>query len=168
MADNKSCEGKLTTLECMECGYREVFTERQFKFVDGYSCDVCNGPVMPTITKPGEKIKNRKTKKHNININSKKHTAGYLTVKVDIDVSDALKGLKAVERQAKKTARALKEVEGYCSIESLSDDDILQELAKRSWDIDETKLSAQDGTIPCKSFIKMQKNYNNKQGGHEK
>lgn len=33
-----------------------------------------------------------------------------LTVKVNIDVSDALKGLKAVERQAKKTSRSLREV----------------------------------------------------------
>lgn len=34
-----------------------------------------------------------------------------LTVKVDIDVSDALKGLKAVQREAKKTVQALKEVD---------------------------------------------------------
>lgn len=38
-----------------------------------------------------------------------------IKVDVDIDVSDALKGLKAVERQAKKTARALKEVETITS-----------------------------------------------------
>ncbi|NEU29935.1 hypothetical protein GN156_03980 [bacterium LRH843] len=34
-----------------------------------------------------------------------------LTVKVNIDVSDALKGLKAVQREAKKTVRVLREVE---------------------------------------------------------
>lgn len=34
-----------------------------------------------------------------------------LKIDIDIDVSSALKGLKAVERQAKKTARALREVE---------------------------------------------------------
>ena len=33
-----------------------------------------------------------------------------LSIKVEVDVSDALKGLKAVERQAKKAARALREV----------------------------------------------------------
>lgn len=65
MADNKSCEGKLTTLECMECGYREVFTERQFKCTDGLSCDVCNGPTQPVITRPGAKINNRRMKKEN-------------------------------------------------------------------------------------------------------
>ena len=103
MADMKSCEGKLTTLECMECGHREVFTERQFKFTDGLRCDVCGGLATPSITKPGEQVNNRRMeKKRNVK------SAGTLTV--DIDVSDALKGLKAVERQAKKTARALKEV----------------------------------------------------------
>ena len=39
----------------------------------------------------------------------KTRSVGKLTV--DIDCSEALKGLKAVERQAKRTARALKEVE---------------------------------------------------------
>ena len=34
-----------------------------------------------------------------------------LTVKIDVDVSDALKGLKAVQREAKKTAKLLKEIE---------------------------------------------------------
>ena len=41
---------------------------------------------------------------------SKKMREG-LSIKVDMDVSDALKGLKALERQAKKTIRALREVE---------------------------------------------------------
>ena len=98
MADNKSCEGKLTTLECMECGYREVFTERQFKCTDGLTCDVCNGPVSPTLTRPGEKIRNRRMKKRN----------GSLSL--DIDCSDAIKGLKSVQREAKKATAALKEL----------------------------------------------------------
>lgn len=34
------------------------------------------------------------------------------SIKLNIDVTDALKGLKAVQREAKKTARALREVEG--------------------------------------------------------
>lgn len=104
MADIKSCEGKLTTLECMECGHREVFTERQFKYTDGLSCEVCNGPVQPAITSPGEKINNRRVKKRE---NAK--SIGTLTV--DIDVSETLKGLKAVQREAKLTIKLLKEVE---------------------------------------------------------
>lgn len=53
---------EITTLECMECKYREVFTKRQFKYTDGLSCDMCKGPVFPTITKPGEEIRNRRIK----------------------------------------------------------------------------------------------------------
>ncbi|TGA95624.1 hypothetical protein E4665_17785 [Sporolactobacillus shoreae] len=36
---------------------------------------------------------------------------GELTVKVNIDCSDALKGLKAVQREAKKATQALKELD---------------------------------------------------------
>lgn len=35
---------------------------------------------------------------------------GGLTVKVDVDVSDALKGLKALRREANKTVKALEKV----------------------------------------------------------
>jgi hypothetical protein len=158
MADIKSCEGKVTTLECMVCGYREVFTERQFKFTDGLRCNGCNGPVQPSITRLGENVRNRKMK-HDENeivtyakykclscdhgdfekgkrkdykevllcpkcnglyvdswkihkyahLKEKKNSVGKLTV--EIDVSEALKGLKAVQREAKKAAQALKEVE---------------------------------------------------------
>lgn len=102
-------ECNITTLECMECGYREVFTERQFKFTDGLSCYVCNGPVNPSITRPGEKIRNRQTKKWNDYYgNPKKRSVGSLTI--DVDCSDAIKGLKAVQREAKKATAALKEL----------------------------------------------------------
>lgn len=107
MADKMSCEGKLTTLECMKCGYIEVFTERQFKFTDGLSCDVCNGPAIPVVTRVGEEIRNRRMKKERKNSTPLKD----LSIKIDIDVSDALKALKAVERQAKRTIRAIREVE---------------------------------------------------------
>ena len=102
MAGNKSSEGKVTTLECIDCGYREVFTERQFKLVDGFQCDACDGPVLPAITKPGEEVRNRKT-------NNKSKSVG--SFHVDIDCSDALKGLKAIQREAKKATQALKELE---------------------------------------------------------
>lgn len=106
MAEKReSNEGKLTTLECMECGYREVFTERQFKYTDGLRCYICDGPVRPVITKPGEPIRNRRMKTKV----KKRITAGELTI--DVDVSDALKGLKAVQREAKKATAALKEFE---------------------------------------------------------
>lgn len=104
MADMRSCEGKMTTLECMMCGYREVFTERQFKFTDGLRCNECDSPVQASITKPGEKINNRRMNKRG---NSK--SVGTLTI--ELDCSDALKGLKAVQKEAKKAAAALREVE---------------------------------------------------------
>ncbi|HEY4600116.1 MAG TPA: hypothetical protein VIG73_02295 [Cerasibacillus sp.] len=62
MADERSYEEKITTLECMVCGYREVFTKRQFKVADGLDCYVCHGPVLPTVTKLGEKLNNRRMK----------------------------------------------------------------------------------------------------------
>lgn len=37
--------------------------------------------------------------------------AGDIYVKVHVDVEDALKGLKAIQREARKAARALREVE---------------------------------------------------------
>jgi NAD-dependent SIR2 family protein deacetylase len=105
MAENReSIEGKLTTLKCMECGYREVFTERQFEFTDGFSCCVCKGPVQRTITRPGDKIRNRKMEPRN-------NATPFEKLTVDIDCKEALKGLKAVTREAKKATAALKELE---------------------------------------------------------
>lgn len=109
MADKKSCEGKLTTLECMECGFREVFTERQFKFTDGLSCLVCNGPVRPAITRPNDKIRNRRMKEFKKLDGNKTVSAGSLIITAD--ASDAIKGLKGVQREARKATAALKELE---------------------------------------------------------
>lgn len=116
MADNKSCEGKMTTLECMRCGHRETFTERQFKTTDGLSCEVCKGPIIPVITRKGEKVSNRrmrakKIKQIGYETERTGNAIGKAMTKIDIDVSDALKGLKAVQREAKKAARALKDAE---------------------------------------------------------
>lgn len=109
MADNKSCEDKLTTLECMECGYREVFTERQFEFTDGLRCYVCEGLVRPSITRPGEKIRNRRMKE---NIGETTAEAGRRISESLINISETIKGLKAIQREAKKATAALKELEG--------------------------------------------------------
>ena len=43
--------------------------------------------------------------------NERQRVANVLSVKVDIDVSEALTGLKALQREARKTARLLREVE---------------------------------------------------------
>lgn len=145
MADNKSCEGKFITLECMRCGHREVFTEHQFKTTDGYSCRKCNGPVRSSLTKPGEPVRNRRMNKNNYVGGVDFSTGKDFTVKVGIDVSDAIKGLKAVQREARKTVQALKEVEGYSKVDELSDDDLVQILIKRGWNVEESELSTDVG-----------------------
>ncbi|MDQ0414222.1 hypothetical protein [Mesobacillus stamsii] len=60
---------KLTTLECLDCGYREVFTEEQFRFTDGLRCHVCDGYVKPALTQKGEMIRNRRLNINNKNMN---------------------------------------------------------------------------------------------------
>ncbi|MCY7451785.1 hypothetical protein MCZ47_16210 [Bacillus altitudinis] len=42
---------------------------------------------------------------------NKRESVGNLNVKVDVDVSDAIKGLKAVQRAAKDATKALAELE---------------------------------------------------------
>jgi hypothetical protein len=42
---------------------------------------------------------------------NKSREIGQLTVKVDVDISEALTGLKALQREAKKAAQALRELE---------------------------------------------------------
>lgn len=161
MADNMSSEGKVSTLECMQCGFREVFTEQQFKLVDGLSCCKCNGPVKHSFTKPNEELNNRRLKhrsgneivtyamyhclrcKHKERVRGKRKDYQEVTVcpkcngafvdrwKLDkytggidisngpdlsvigIDFTDAIKGLKAVQREARKSVAALREVEEY-------------------------------------------------------
>lgn len=46
-----------------------------------------------------------------INLSDKEPGTGALTVKVNIDVSEALTGLKAVQREAREAAKALRELE---------------------------------------------------------
>jgi hypothetical protein len=170
MVDNQSHESKRTTLECMVCGFREIFTERQFKSTDGFSCMECGGPVKHSITKPNEVPNNRRMKGHvrisreasevrrrvierNIshcfNItpkqmetiidlydevkNKEKDSIDFLSidkpsmtklmdtkeptikdirnVTVNVDLSNVIKELKAIQRESKKATSALKELE---------------------------------------------------------
>lgn len=104
------------------------------------------------------------------NSGSIKNETNNLTINtsVSIDVSDALKGLKAVQREAKKTVRALREVEGMSPEQAIlrfSDDDILQELSKRGWEIEEDKFTSVDGKRHYHTNVKMKKIYNEKIGG---
>lgn len=84
-----------------------------------------------------------------------------LSIKVNIDVSEALKGLKAVQREAKKTARALREVEELSDkrlIDSLTDDEIFDVLARRGWD-SETAVLMDEYKLPVQTSVNMYKNH---------
>ncbi|MGN8647899.1 hypothetical protein ACTNEO_05090 [Gracilibacillus sp. HCP3S3_G5_1] len=87
MADNKSCVDN----ECIRCGktYKKSSDKPSFRKL----CDTCKSE------------ENNKHYDDPKNIN-----AG--TITIDIDCQDALKGLKAIQREAKKATAALKELEG--------------------------------------------------------
>lgn len=88
-------------------------------------------------------------------------TMGELSIKVDIDVSEALKGLKAIQREAKKTARALREVEGMSPKDAIlrfTDDEIFEVLSSRGWDI-ETVVLSDEFKNPNMSSVNMYKNH---------
>ncbi|UFT98106.1 hypothetical protein KO561_12930 [Radiobacillus kanasensis] len=88
MADQKSSEG-MVTYKCMKCFAEMSVCKRRESRMDGRSCFLCRGPI--------QNVEN-------------KESIGSLTV--DVDCSDALKGLKAIQREAKKATAALKELEG--------------------------------------------------------
>lgn len=52
----------------------------------------------------------------------KRKKAGELTVKIDVDVSEALTGLKAVTREAREATKALRELEAELATKSITDD----------------------------------------------
>lgn len=84
--------------ECFSCGHTDKVTCKKSDYDEVMPCPKCEGFFVDIWASGKYKRTVEKSK-----------SIGKL--KVDIDVSDALKGLKAVERQAKKTTRALREVE---------------------------------------------------------
>lgn len=94
MADKKSSEDNVL-YQCIECQRHRVIRNGQ----DGNTCNYCDGYLkaigftnLPTSNE-GKKII---------------HHGG---ITITADVSDALKGLKAVQREARKATQALKELE---------------------------------------------------------
>lgn len=84
-----------------------------------------------------------------------------VNLSVNIDVSPALKGLKAIQREVKKTARALREVEGMSpkdAILRLTDDEIFEVLSSRGWEI-ETAVLSDEFDNPNMSSVNMYKNH---------
>lgn len=107
MAENsESIENEVVTYamyECLVCGHKEKIRGKRKDYSEVVVCPECNGAFIDTF-------KIMKYKNDNKLPSQKKNNE--LSVKVDIDVLDALKGLKAVQREAKRTARILKELEG--------------------------------------------------------
>lgn len=95
MADKQSREADNVLYKCIECDSHTVIKNG----VDSKRCFYCDGMLDPmSLT--------------NLDVtNHSKKTINYGMVTVDIDVSDALTGLKAVQREARKATRSLRELE---------------------------------------------------------
>ncbi|MGE6515198.1 hypothetical protein [Lysinibacillus sphaericus] len=84
--------------ECLSCNHSETVRGERKDYKEALFCPKCKGLFVDIW-----KIRNYE------HLRKPKTSVGSL--KIGIDVSNALKGLKAVERQAKNTVRALREVE---------------------------------------------------------
>lgn len=96
-ADNGEKIGSVR-YDCLSCGHNEIVRRARKHYSEIILCSKCNGLSV-------DMYKNSKY------VHLAKRDKPIGSRKVEIDVSDAIKGLKAVERQAKKTTRALREVE---------------------------------------------------------
>lgn len=64
----------------------------------------------------------------------KQSREGELTVKIDVDVSNALKGLKAIQRETRETIKGLKELETYQEVdEHGAARKLSEEIKKLEW-----------------------------------
>lgn len=95
MADNKKSSKENILYQCLECKRHRVIKNG----IDGSRCNYCDGHLIPIG--PTNLPSTREGKK----------TIHYGELTVGVDVSEAIKGLKAVQREAKKTTAALKELE---------------------------------------------------------
>lgn len=104
MADKQSREGKNIVWKCLECGARHIFHKNDYG-QDGLRCHNCNGIVdMDGFTDEPPTTKYKRGVDHAA-------SGGDLTVRIDIDCSDALTGLKAIQREARKATQTLRELE---------------------------------------------------------
>jgi Zn-finger nucleic acid-binding protein len=101
MAERRESNQKELTLavyKCLCCNHSEHIRGKKEDYSEVKVCPKCNGAFVDTWKIAKYQQSNSK------NLSS-------LRVKIDIDCSDALKGLKAVTRAAKKATDALKELE---------------------------------------------------------
>lgn len=97
MAGKKSSE-VMVTYKCMSCYVETSISKCKQMRMDGRSCFLCNGPIQEV-----------------------EHKVSDTHLKVGVDVSDAIKGLKAVQREARKVARELNAVEQLTKDIALND-----------------------------------------------
>ncbi|MET3658167.1 hypothetical protein [Sporosarcina psychrophila] len=134
--------------ECLSCEHTDIVRGKRKEYSEVQLCPKCNG-LYVDIWKL-EKYKHLKKKRKSIG-----------ELKINMDVSEALKGLKAVQREAKKTARALREVEGMSPKDAIlrfTDDEIFEVLSSRGWDI-ETVVLSDEFKNPNMSSVNMYKNH---------
>ncbi len=126
MADNKSCEDKYRIWKCVECGSRFGFPINDYK-QDGFKCRICQGIVVEDeIVHCGVDFS----------------TGRDLSVRMDF--SESIKGLKAIQSEARKATSSLKEFEqAYNKTKSIADEcnvssqELLAILAKGRGDLHE-------------------------------
>ncbi|GAB2560996.1 hypothetical protein [Gracilibacillus alcaliphilus] len=105
MADNKSCEVKKgrACFKCLVCSFKD--TIEVDRGVEILPCPKCKGAFVD-IWHAAKHIETKRERDK---------------LKVNINVSDALKGLKAVQREARKATAAVKELEeAYNKIKPLA------------------------------------------------
>ncbi len=104
MADNKSCEGKKTSMSMID--YFNLLDSREDKKIVRTGKDERTGQYYVEYEDG--------TRKHAIETdNSLGESKSIGTITVDIDCSHAIKGLKAIQREAKKATAALRELEEH-------------------------------------------------------
>ncbi|GGJ48549.1 hypothetical protein [Virgibacillus salexigens] len=132
---NFASEDKIV-LECIKCGNEQIFRRYDYR-QDGISCSNCEGPVVKkeyqdrhVATEEAFNVRDeiidrdikycRKLTPKQVDTiiglynevkQSGASSASAGTFKLDIDCVDALKGLKSIQREAKKATAALKELD---------------------------------------------------------
>lgn len=101
----------ITAAQCMSDANHSFRTKS--KNMDGLNCPICSGPVM---VKPFDKEEYYKLPYYMDLLKpppppAQKEPTSLYSLSVNVDVSEGIKALKALQREAKETVRVLKEVE---------------------------------------------------------
>lgn len=111
MADKKSREVKKgrAKFKCLVCDHKELMEVK--KGTEVMPCPKCNGAFVDVWYMHKYKKRPNPPKSYTSKLGDSLSDVGEITAKLSIDCSDALTGLKAVQREARKATRSLKELE---------------------------------------------------------